>query len=120
MREVHRNAIGIPAQAQLPAVCILSADVSKTQRVSATECKLAVTLFAAVEASIDLADAVDKIEADIEKAIATDPTFGGIAMDAYVVGTSEAINEEIPTMGGTAITLEIVWRHRVGDPYQAA
>lgn len=119
VKSVHRSATGIPAMANMDAVCILSADVRKDHLVSCTVATMTVTLLAMVEERRELEAAIDAIEADIEKALGVDPSLGGLAIDTKVMAAREAVSEELEGLGGTVLEIEIKYRHRVGDPYTA-
>jgi len=117
---VHRSAAGLPMKASLDGICILSAEQDKRNGLEpVAPVTLTVTLLAVVREHHDLEDAVDALEADIEKAIGVDPSFGELAIDSRVVACRELVSEGLPNIGGTEMVIEIKFRHGIGDPYSA-
>lgn len=120
VRSVHRSAAGIPAQASMDSICIMSADQDKLGDLEpVVPVLMRVRIFALVRESTDLEAAVDALEADIEKAIGTSRQLGGLAIDTKVTAARELVSEELEGLGGTDMDIEIRFRHAIGNPYSA-
>ena len=120
VRTVHRSAAGLPAMATTDAICIVYVDQIKLTKLEpVTPVTMTVHLLAVVRERQDLEQAVDALEADIEKAIGTDPQLGGLALDTKVVAAHECVSEELEGLGGSEMEIEIKYRHAIGNPYAA-
>ena len=84
-----------------------------------TEVTLTVMLAAIVYEQGDLAQAIDEIATDIEKAISVDESRGSKATSTNFVSVEDAATEGTDPLGSCLVEVEIVYRHRWGDPTTA-
>lgn len=61
--------------------------------------------------------ALNDILADVEKALHLDLFRGGFAQDTDVTGSEVFSAEETSPLHGVAISVEVLYRHKVGNPY---
>jgi hypothetical protein len=107
-------------EAQRDVVFITNSPVTKIQLVnSVTQCTLTAFVACVVEDATDLDKAVDDMAADVEKAICTDITRSGSAIDTNVVSVENQVIEEMSPMGTCVLEVSILYRHQFGDPYTA-
>jgi len=66
---------------------------------------------------IDASKRSNMLLASVQKAVAVDPKRGGFAIDTTVVGDRLILNDEAMPYGGGELTVVILYRHRLGDPY---
>lgn len=85
-----------------------------------TDVTLTVHVGCIVEDRTDLTKAVHDMAADVTKAISTDPTRGGLAIDTNVVTVTDEIASDLEPEGSCLLEVEIRYRHKWGDPYLAS
>ena len=85
--------------------------------------KLMVTLIAYVLPSDDSATAIDtlinRVRADLEKALQVDPTRGGLAVWTMPAGSQKFVLEG-GGVTGVAVFADVLYRTPIGDPYTNA
>lgn len=110
----------MPAQPQYDAVFMAAVSEEKTDlAVQVKESKATISVLGIASDADDTVDAVHKLAADITKALHVDPTRGGLALDTRVVGIVYDISEEVAPLGACNLEVEVIYRHRLGDPYTA-
>lgn len=82
------------------------------------ECRMSVMLDCWVKDD-SVAEAIDHLAADIEKAIKVDINRGGVARDTNVVAVRKFISQDQQPEGNCEIDIVIEYRHQEGDPYTA-
>lgn len=65
----------------------------------------------------DFSQEINKAIASVCKALYLDQTRGGNAIDTTVVDNEVYVSEPAMPLGGFSIGVEILYRHRLGDPY---
>lgn len=65
----------------------------------------------------DLSQAVNKLLANVEKALSVDHTRGGVAVDTDFISNTTILANDVIPYGGVEIKLDIHYRHKTGDPY---
>ena len=58
-----------------------------------------------------------KLACSIEKALGVDGKRGGLAIDTDIMRNSFTLDEENFPVGGGSVTVDIMYRHRVYNPY---
>lgn len=82
-----------------------------------TQCKLRVEIITWMHHTENFAKEVLIGMAEIEKSLYLDQTRGGFAIDTTAVDNELYISEMAMPLGGFRIGVEILYRHRIGDPY---
>ena len=65
----------------------------------------------------DIATQVNKLVADVQKALLVDYTRGGMAINTKLLGNEPFYNDVNAPYGGVDIEIEIHYRHQYSDPY---
>lgn len=120
VRACSRNVRTIAELALYDAVWVeRTSEIKESLACSITSCTLTVTLGAIVEQYGRLGESVDALVADITVALAADITRGGKALDTRVVRVEEYVLESQEPLAGVLVDVEVLYRHRDGDPYTA-
>lgn len=82
-----------------------------------TQARLRVDVVVWMRSVDDFAKEVLKSIASIEKALYLDQTRGGNAIDTTIVDNEIYLSEPSMPLGGFSIGVELLYRHRLGDPY---
>jgi len=117
VRKVSTTSVPV-TDAQRDLVFITTGNETKTDRTNAvTECSLTVMIGCVVEDFSDLMKAVHDISADVTKAILSDPTRGGLAVDTRVSRIEDQVSSDLEPLGSCIMEVQIRYRHAWGDPY---
>lgn len=65
-----------------------------------------------------LATMKNRLQADIERAVLTDPTRGGLAVNTRVAGSPAVDDLEADHLGAVQVDFEVLYRTRTHDPAQ--
>lgn len=120
-----RKVVRIPSAlfdiVEFPFVSIVDATEEKQEGVPVqkTTCLLHLELVFWNQQWTDMSQVTNQILAAIEKAMGADPTRGGYAYDTDVVSNQLFLADESMPNGGGSIQLDILYRHKLGDPYTA-
>jgi len=120
IRKVERiKTVGLNIQ-EFPTILIIPADETKTQEpLDKYTTKFGIILECWIRNQGDISVEVNTLLADVEKALMTDYTRGGVAVDTKLVSNSAFYNEVNKPYGGIEIRIEIHYRHKYNDPYTA-
>jgi len=119
VRKVSSSALPV-SDAQRDLVFLMTGRETKEDRTnSVTECNLTVMVGCVVEDYSNLMKAVHDIAADVTKALLSDITRGGLAVDTRIVSIEDQLNEDLEPLGTCILEVLVKYRHLWGDPYTA-
>ena len=102
-----------------PAVMVIGLDTEENERdyVGRQTVWLNLALTAELDSIVDYQQNTSRILDDMNKALLSDPTLGGVVRNAQVLKTTPWLEPgENPRCGGTVLA-RVQYRHAVTDPY---
>ena len=107
---------------EFPAVMIAALDSSKSDEKFAgiVETRMRVQLTGVLEAWEEQTLRTSELLHDMEKALTTDITLAGVALDCAVLETSRfLVQEETSPRAGATMVVEVIFRHGRADPAES-
>lgn len=116
-RQSPDNPVLVFTAQEFPAIIVSHADIVRSDDVNAMiQCELGVTLRASLLDRENHATELEWLVADLHKALLTDVTRGGIAVDTKITGETVYDQEEQTGIASVDLAVRVRFRHLYDDP----
>lgn len=116
-RQSPDNPVLVFTAQEFPAIILSHADISRDDSVNAMiQCELGVTVRASLLDRENHATELEWLVADLHKALLTDVTRGGVAMDTKILGETVYEQEEVTGVASVDLAVRVRFRHLYDDP----